>query len=233
MKLRHDRRKRESGRKSSSWIFTFSDLITLILVFFILLFSMSQIDLKKFKAAVGSFQERADGKSVVNQKQLNDKQKIKKAVQHEEDLLKKINNYIEKNQLSGLIIAKRDERGVILVLQEAVLFDSGKADIKRQAYPLLHKISVLLKTVPNPINVEGHTDSRPISTYRFPSNWELSSARASTVIQYFTAKEKMNSSRFVAVGYADTKPVKDNRTESHMKENRRVEIVIGKVDKTK
>ncbi len=68
MKLRHERRKREQGRKSSNWIITFSDLITLILVFFILLFSMSQIDLNKFKAAVGSFQDRADGKSAAELK---------------------------------------------------------------------------------------------------------------------------------------------------------------------
>lgn len=95
-----------------------------------------------------------------------------------------------------MIAAKRDERGIILVLQEAVLFDSGKADLKDQAHPLLHKIAVLLKSVSNPIRVEGHTDSRPISTYRFPSNWELSAARASTVIGYFTSKEKLDSSRF-------------------------------------
>ncbi|MEC1537109.1 flagellar motor protein MotS [Bacillus sonorensis] len=230
MKLRRERNRREPGRKSSAWIITFSDLITLILVFFILLFSMSQIDLHKFKAAVGSFQERGDEKAALEQKA--DGQHKKKTKHGEDDLLKKINDYIEKNQLSSLITAKRDERGVVLVMQEAVLFDSGKADIKDQAYPLLHKIAVLLKTVSNPIRVEGHTDSRPISTYRFPSNWELSAARASTVIGYFTAIEKLDSSRFLAVGYADTKPVRDNRTESHMKENRRVEIVIGKSNKT-
>ncbi|MFT0802058.1 flagellar motor protein MotS [Bacillus swezeyi] len=233
MKLRHERRKRESGRKSSNWIITFSDLITLILVFFILLFSMSQIDLNKFKAAVGSFQDRADGEPAAEQTDRGRDQHAKKAADSQDDLLKKINDYIEKNQLSGLITAKRDERGVILVLQEAVLFDSGKADIKDQAYPLLHKIAVLLKTVANPINVEGHTDNRPISTYRFPSNWELSAARASTVIGYFTEKEKLDSSRFLAVGYADTKPVRDNRTETHMKENRRVEIVISKLNTKK
>ncbi|MFN2747616.1 MULTISPECIES: flagellar motor protein MotS [Bacillus] len=233
MKLRHERRKREPGRKSSNWIITFSDLITLILVFFILLFSMSQIDLNKFKAAVGSFQERADGKSAAEHTVESHDRHSKKAAKSEDDMLKKINDYIEKNQLSGTITAKRDDRGVILVLQEAVLFDSGKADIKDKAYPVLDKIAILLKTVSNPISVEGHTDSRPISTYRFPSNWELSAARASTVIGYFTEKEKLDSSRFTAVGYADTKPVRDNRTESHMKENRRVEIVIGKLNQKK
>ncbi|MEC3605548.1 flagellar motor protein MotS [Bacillus glycinifermentans] len=224
MKLRHERRKREAGRKSPSWMITFTDLITLILVFFILLFSMSQIDLQKFKTAVGSFQERGDKKAAAEA----GSEESKLPGKSEDDLLKKINDYIEKNRLSRLITAKRDERGVILVLQEAVLFDSGKADIKDQAYPLLHKMAVLFKTLPNRIDVEGHTDNRPISTYRFPSNWELSAARASTVIGYFTTKGKLDSSRFLAVGYADTKPVRDNRTESHMKENRRVEIVIRK-----
>ncbi|MBU8789140.1 MULTISPECIES: flagellar motor protein MotS [Bacillus] len=223
MKLRHERRKREAGRKSPSWMITFTDLITLILVFFILLFSMSQIDLQKFKTAVGSFQERGDKKAAA---EAGGGESM--PGESEDDLLKKISGYIEKNRLSRLITAKRDERGVVLVLQEAVLFDSGKAEIKNQAYPLLHKMAVLFKSLPNQIDVEGHTDSRPISTYRFPSNWELSAARASTVIGYFTSKEKLDSSRFLAVGYADTKPVRDNRTESHMKENRRVEIVIRK-----
>lgn len=120
MKLRHERRKREQGRKSPNWIITFSDLITLILVFFILLFSMSQIDLNKFKAAVGSFQDRADGKSAAELKKDAGDQKAEKTAKSQDDLLKKINDYIEKNELSSLIAAKRDERGVILVLQEAV-----------------------------------------------------------------------------------------------------------------
>lgn len=124
--------------------------------------------------------------------------------------------------------AKRDERGVVLVLQEAVLFDTGEAKVLKNAETLLHQIAVLLQTIPNDIQVEGHTDSRNISTYRYPSNWELSAARASGVIQYFTSKEKLPSKRFIAVGYADTKPVKDNKTNEHMKENRRVEIVIKK-----
>lgn len=139
-----------------------------------------------------------------------------------------MNTYIQEHQLKAKMTAKRDERGVVLVLQEAVLFDSGEAKVLENAETLLHQISVLLQTIPNDIQVEGHTDSRNISTYRYPSNWELSAARASGVIQYFTSKEKLPSKRFIAVGYADTKPVKDNKTNEHMKENRRVEIVIKK-----
>ncbi|MBU2660524.1 flagellar motor protein MotS [Bacillus cabrialesii] len=236
MKLRRERFERRNGsgknrQSSSNWMVTFTDLITLILVFFILLFSMSQIDLQKFKAAVESIQKEGgtlqpDQTSV--EKKAETSADAKKQEDQQDQLLKRVNTYIKDHHLKAQMTAKRDERGVVLVLQEAVLFDSGEAKVLKNAETLLHQIAVLLQTIPNDIQVEGHTDSRNISTYRYPSNWELSAARASGVIQYFTSKEKLPSKRFIAVGYADTKPVKDNKTNEHMKENRRVEIVIKK-----
>ncbi|AEP87822.1 flagellar motor protein MotS [Bacillus spizizenii] len=236
MKLRRERFERRNGsgknsHSSSNWMVTFSDLITLILVFFILLFSMSQIDLQKFKAAVDSIQKEGGGLQPGQtsiEKKGTSPADAKKQEDQQDQLLKKVNTYIKDNHLKTQMTAKRDERGVVLVLQEAVLFDSGEAKVLKNAETLLHQIAVLLQTIPNDIQVEGHTDSRNISTYRYPSNWELSAARASGVIQYFTSKEKLPSKRFIAVGYADTKPVKDNKTNEHMKENRRVEIVIKK-----
>ncbi|MCY7917049.1 flagellar motor protein MotS [Bacillus vallismortis] len=240
MKLRRERfeKRNGSGKKrqpSSSWIVTFSDLITLILVFFILLFSMSQIDLQKFKAAVQSIQKEGGGiqpdQASIVKKDI-DPADAKKQKDQQDQLLKKVNTYIEDHHLKAQMTAKRDERGVVLVLQESVLFESGEAKVLKNAEALLHHIATFLKTIPNDIQVEGHTDSRNISTYRYPSNWELSAARASGVIQYFTSKETLPSTRFIAVGYADTKPVKDNKTNEHMKENRRVEIVIKKTKTT-
>ncbi|MBL3646120.1 flagellar motor protein MotS [Bacillus vallismortis] len=236
MKLRRERFERRKGsgknrRSSSSWLVTFSDLITLILVFFILLFSMSQIDLQKFKAAVESIQKEGGGiqpDQTSIEKKNTSPANAKKQKDQQDQLLKKVNTYIKDHHLKAQMTAKRDERGVVLVLQESVLFDSGEAKVLKNAETLLQQIAVLLKTIPNDIQVEGHTDSRNIATYRYPSNWELSAARASGVIQYFTSKEKLPSTRFIAVGYADTKPVKDNKTNEHMKENRRVEIVIKK-----
>ncbi|CCU59483.1 flagellar motor protein MotS [Bacillus subtilis] len=236
MKLRRERFERRNGsgknsQSSSSWMVTFTDLITLILVFFILLFSMSQIDLQKFKAAVDSIQKEGNGlqpDQTSIEKKNTSPSDTKKQEDQQDQLLNKVNTYIKDNHLKAQMTAKRDERGVVLVLQEAVLFDTGEAKVLKNAETLLHQIAVLLQTIPNDIQVEGHTDSRNISTYRYPSNWELSAARASGVIQYFTSKEKLPSKRFIAVGYADTKPVKDNKTNEHMKENRRVEIVIKK-----
>jgi len=232
MKLRRERfERRKNSQSSSSWMVTFTDLITLVLVFFILLFSMSQIDLQKFKAAVDSIQKEGGGlqpDQTSIEKKKTPPSEAKKQADQQDQLLKKVNTYIKDNHLKAQMTAKRYERGVVLVLQEAVLFDTGEAKVLKNAETLLHQIAVLLQTIPNDIQVEGHTDSRNISTYRYPSNWELSAARASGVIQYFTSKEKLPSKRFIAVGYADTKPVKDNKTNEHMKENRRVEIVIKK-----
>ncbi|MGE6628848.1 flagellar motor protein MotS [Bacillus sp. NPDC077027] len=230
MKLRAERRKRRKGlsqsKRTPPWTLTFADMITLILVFFILLFSMSQIDLQKFQKAVHSFQNNGDG---ILPDQTGIKKEEDASVQEQqEDLLKKVNAFINKHHLHDKLMAKRDERGIVLVLQEAVLFHSGEAKILPEATPFLHQIAELLGDLGNQINVEGHTDSRPISTYQYPSNWELSAARASSVIQYFTSEEKLKQTRFRAIAYGETKPIQSNETERGMKANRRVEIVIAK-----
>src|SRR5699024_7251247 len=96
-----------------------------------------------------------------------------------ENLMTAINQFLDENDLNDVISANRTERGVVLVLQESILFDSAEAEILDRCKPFLEKIGTLLVELPNDVKVEGHTDSRPISNYRYPSNWELSGARAS------------------------------------------------------
>jgi chemotaxis protein MotB len=110
-----------------------------------------------------------------------------------------------------------------LILQEKILFSPGCAELKPEIYPILDKLYEMLKDLPNP--VEGHTDSIPISTEKFPSNWELSTARASSIVRYFIAKG-INPERLKASGYADTKPIASNAAPKGRAQNRRVEIVI-------
>ncbi|WP_102345259.1 flagellar motor protein MotS [Bacillus sp. Marseille-P3661] len=246
------RRKREREGPSQKWMTTFSDLVTLILVFFILLFSMSQIDLVKFSAIAQSFQNRSafnfDGyPSVIENQNPTENPRISKSPEEIEkelkdaqnqqrnqaendslqELMTDINAFLTEHGLTDVISAKREERGVVLVLQENVLFDSGTADLLPSAYPFLDKVGTLLKTVPNPIKVEGHTDNRPISTYRFPSNWELSGARAGSVIRYIVTNHNLDNTRFSGVAYGDTRPVVENNSPENWQKNRRVEIVIS------
>ncbi|MGM8215641.1 flagellar motor protein MotS [Bacillaceae bacterium W0354] len=237
------------------WMVTYSDMVTLILVFFILLFSMSQIDAVKFKAVAESYQqkvifdffpsaipleqninveEKTDESDFPESGSENDQQEesIDKSdgAQFEEDelsnLLDEVESFLNNEGLSNVITANRTDRGVVLILQERVLFESGRAELIDDAIPFLNKVGALLNNINNFVKVEGHTDSRPISTFQYPSNWELSGSRASSVVRYFTENLNLDSTRFQAVGFADTRPIAENDGPENWQKNRRVEIVI-------
>lgn len=244
------RRKRNSG--APSWMVTYSDMVTLILVFFILLFAMSQIDNAKFQAVTDSFRNRSiffemnssiipldappNGENGQKDGGMEDLQEIKKnadaykkAKKREDDLDKlmaDVKTYLNEHNLQRVVSATRSDRGVELILQESILFKSGDADILNSGKPFLDKIGQMLAKLPNYVRVEGHTDNRPISNYRYPSNWELSGARASSVIRYLIEKDGLEPYRLSAVGYGDTKPLVPNDSPQNWSKNRRVEIVV-------
>ncbi|MFD2681616.1 flagellar motor protein MotS [Bacillus seohaeanensis] len=240
------RRKPRQPEKSSGapkWMVTFSDLVTLVLVFFILLFSMSQIDLEKFKTVAKSFESReilefypsvipmenpsGEPNSIENNDAGNSQTTDRMDSKSLDELLNEIQTYLKENKLGNVIVATRTERGVVLVLQEQVLFHSGQASIIGSAYPFLDQVGDMLTEIPNLVKVEGHTDNRPIATSRYPSNWELSSSRASSVIRYLTNNHNLDSKRFIAVGYGDTRPIAPNNSAENLQKNRRVEIIIS------
>lgn len=232
--MKRRRRPASQSPGAPKWMVTFSDLITLILVFFILLFSMSQIDIVKFRTIADSFQQRQilefypsvipfDNPSAEPEVESGEG---REAEQDLNSLLSNIQSYLKENELTDVVVATRSERGVVLVLQEQALFASGEATVLPDAYPFLDKVGGLLSEIPNFVKVEGHTDNRPINTYRFPSNWELSSARASSVVRYLITTEDLDPKRFIAVGYGDTRPVAPNDKVENLQKNRRVEVII-------
>jgi len=246
MKPRRKRKQQDKG--APKWMVTFSDMMTLILVFFILLFSMSQINVKKFEAIAESFRSRAIFDFQPSMKEAenpaektttvelekdeenppSDQEKLNSTEQEMsmDELMKDVQSFLDDKQISKNIRAERTERGVVLTLQEQVLFNSGDAQIIEAGRPFLDKVGQLLTRIPNHVKVEGHTDDRPISTFRYPSNWELSAARASSVIRYLTDDEQLQSARFSAVGFAATRPDATNDSPENWNKNRRVEIVI-------
>jgi chemotaxis protein MotB len=226
------------------WMVTFSDLFMLVLVFFILLFSMSQIDLVKFKAVADSFKETNildyypsavpfdhPTDVTIETESTNNEDGDNGDQQHKEESLEKllyeVQKFLDENDLQDVVIANRTERGIVLVLEEKVLYETAEARILPTAYPFLDKVGTLLTKIPNLVKVEGHTDNRSISTEKFPSNWELSAARASSVIRYLVAEHALDAERFVAVGYGDTRPIVPNTSSENFQKNRRVEIVIS------
>src|SRR5699024_4228050 len=145
-------------------------------------------------------------------------------------LMENIDTFLVDEDLGDVISAARTEEGVILVMQDSILFDSAEAEILDSGRPFLDEVGNLLKGIPNIVRVEGHTDDRPISTYRFPSNWELSGARAGSVVRYFIEEHDLDEARFLIAGYGDTRPVVENKNPEDWNKNRRVEIVILDTD---
>lgn len=236
------RRPVKTQSKQKQWLTIFSDMMIIMLVFFIMLYSISVVDAQRFQDLVDSFQGEDifdESSSVVAEEpeashseddHLDDDGNGNMEEDELESLLEEVRSYIEDNRLEDMITATREERGVKLVLQDRLLFGTGEAYILEEAEAFLDETITLLEELPYTVEVEGHTDNRPIETYRYPSNWELSSARASSVIRYFIEEGDLERSRFVATGYGDTQPVEPNDSSENMQENRRVVIFITDPD---
>ncbi|MGD9581290.1 MAG: OmpA family protein [Vampirovibrionia bacterium] len=118
------------------------------------------------------------------------------------------------------------ERGLTISLADTILFDTGSAEIKNQADSTLEKIASIIKDIPNSVRIEGHTDDKPIKTSLYPSNWELSTARATSLVRQFVDKYQVSPDRISAAGYGEYRPIDTNTTPEGRQKNRRVDIVI-------
>ncbi|MCW8847924.1 MAG: flagellar motor protein MotD [Sedimenticola sp.] len=157
-------------------------------------------------------EEASQGNSIVATKTLD-------AVKS--DLATSLSEYTDQ----GLVNVTRTVRGIEVEMKSNMLFESGSARLSREALKALRKVILIVKPLPNLINVEGHTDNVPIKTISFPSNWELSAARSASVVHYF-AKLGVDSSRMAAIGYGEHRPLSSNETLEGRKNNRRVNLLI-------
>lgn len=138
--------------------------------------------------------------------------------------------FVQERGLGEAVHVEYTERGVVIRFADRVLFDLGRADLKPEAVEILDQLVGLLRTVPNPVRVEGHTDDLPINNERFPSNWELSTARATNVIKYFIEKHGLDPTKFSAAGYGEYRPLVPNDSMENRALNRRVDIVLLRLD---
>lgn len=237
------------------WLISYADFITLLFATFVVLYALSQLDLAKFKDFKISLQKAfsaaptvLQGESGVLDKSSNDvinsggqmdNQSIIPPIldqpytkKEESDFQDVMDNLNTKGLTSFGTFkgtkAQITERGLVISLLGNVFFEPSNANLKKDSYKNLAEIGKLIKDkFPNHlIRVEGHTDSQPISSSIYPSNWELSSARASSIVRYLISSFSIPEDRFSALGYADSRPVASNNTEDGRKQNRRVEIVI-------
>ena len=233
-----ERRQREEEKEEGAphWMTTFSDMTTLLLTFFVLLFAFAQFDLIKFKRVMGSIREAFGVQRTqigefptaeTTPIQLFDYQKLDSVIEmfyRQTRMYRELKRELQKIPGVDVLVS---ERGIVVRAEERIFFDLGKADIKPEAYPFLDKMAELIKEYPEyRVAIEGHTDDLPINTPRFPSNWELSAIRATTVLRYFLSKG-IPPERLKAVGYANTKPLVPNTSMENRAKNRRVEFVFS------
>lgn len=229
----------EAEGEGGGWIVTFSDLMSLLLTFFILLYSMSSIETNKFRQLMKSVQSALgvqqtpeagtrEGLEMLdsgNESKVNAVDELGGMVQKElQDIASEVEEFVMKNKLGGKVSVKMDGRGAVIMISDMVLFPEGEATFASQAKPILKKMTEILKEFPYQVRVEGHTDNLPIHSSKYPSNWELSSARACEIVRFFI-RNGIDPKRLMAVGFAQYRPVADNSTPEGRAKNRRVEIV--------
>lgn len=223
---RRRRRQDEEDVNLDSWLATYSDTITLLLTFFILLYSMSVIDSQKLEELSEALQQSLKGEVEITEIENLDDLQVQQGNTDYEDLYEKLENIIQSNNLTDVIKIREEERGIILQLDETILFDSGKADLKSYSTEILDQMTSIIKSVDNDILVEGNADNVPMYSEEFKSNWELSTARAVNVVKYFVSTKNIDPTRFSVKGYGEYNPLVENNTPENRAINRRVDILI-------
>lgn len=224
------------------WLLTYADLMNLLLILFIILFAMSQVDSVKFQqlsqslsATFGSgsdsfLQGSGGGNSLVNFPATAPSPVIPSQLEEQqlEALQGKVAEIVISEGLSGNVSVAMQERGIVISIQEQLLFKSGSSEIEGNSQSQVLKIGKdILSKIPNKhIRVEGHTDNIPMKSALFPSNWELSAARATNVLRILVEQAGINPKLISAVGYGEFTPVAPNTTDENRAKNRRVDIVI-------
>ncbi|MFD1776574.1 flagellar motor protein MotB [Paenibacillus rhizophilus] len=284
-------RRRESRESRDRWMITYADLITLLLIFFVVLYAMSSLDQEKYGNVIASLQrsfqtgsgildgssglldggngqQNGSGKDSENgqssstgsptgqpaasaapsggvsagtdggsgqagatpgaaaspsPRELAFRQQEAKLA----DLMNVITKYVKDNRLGDQIFVADKPQGIAITLSDRFLFAVGRADLKPAALPALRQLSGLFRGIGATVSIEGHTDKTPVlPSSRYADNWELSGARALSVLRFFLDRESLSPGQFQYAGYADTRPAADNATESGRQKNRRVEIIV-------
>lgn len=257
------------------WLLTYADMITLLMVLFIVLFAISVVDKKKFAQLADGLSHNLDATTKVlpagtgvmsggktpsddqgqldsdpanplspitdvsvttpltqqQQQQLKQDETKQNLLKQEHESLadaeKQIEAALKAKGLQNSVSFDITSRGLVVsIVTDQVLFDTGKADLKPIGQQVLDAVAPALRTLPNDISIEGHTDNVPISGGLFASNWELSAVRATTVLRYLVANDALPANRLSATGYADTRPIVPNDSPAHQQQNRRVAVVV-------
>lgn len=246
------RRKHQAHENHERWLVSYADFITLLFAFFVVMFASSQADKGRAKQVAESVQNalahgaasaaiakvsKVLGGTVDDTGQGNAMLRgpggAKRAPEEQMDKvvellpsMKRLSADLEEEIKAGKIEMNLEPRGLVISLKEAAFFASGDDLVDPKSFSVLERLSGVLRSVPNEVRLEGHTDSVPINTPRFKSNWELSAARAIAMLDVLTKRFRVPQQRLAVAGYADRSPIDSNDSEEGRARNRRVDIVL-------
>ena len=230
----------EESRSIPPWVITFADMVTLLMVFFILLFAIGTIEQEKWRQLKESLREALGADAIeemgtkqgldviqtqVDEQTVHGVDEVGAMVNREmEDIISEVEEFVFKNKLAGEVRVSSDERGAVITISDVVLFPAGSAEMTPKGRTTLRQVFDVLKQFNYNIKVEGHTDNTPIHTLRYPSNWELSASRASEVA-HMLIKDGYPPERLSVEGFAEFRPKVPNTSPENRAVNRRIEVV--------
>jgi len=229
-----------------AWMATMGDLMSLLLTFFVLLLTFANMDRQLFVRALGSIQEalgiirqqpghfevRSTSPLELSRERSTpflDVMQLPTAIEAptmDQKLQAQVRSFVAENSLSRIVESETSERGVTVRVKDQAIFEPGSDRLRPGALVFLDEVVELAREFPYALSIEGHTDDRPISTERFPSNWHLSASRAISVLRYLVDAGGIEADRLSAAGFADTRPLVPNDSAESRARNRRVEFVF-------
>lgn len=202
------------------WVVSYADFVTMLLALFLVMFAISQSDHEQAQAGQESVQKSFTQEKNVTKYQEQNNTNIKVS---KDEVYKIFQENFAENKSIKLV---KEERGLVVRVNDQILFNPGSAVIKPEAQKTIQEIVEVLTKIDNPVIIEGHTDSTPIQTAQYSSNWELSTARATNMINIMTKDKRISPKRLSALGYGEYMPIADNTSIEGRNANRRVDIIV-------
>ncbi len=239
---RQRRKKNRDDQGSAPWMQTYSDMITLLLTFFILLYSMSVIDIERFQTVIISIQTsflgdtgimdqtedpfEPTGEALTHEDGVFAEADLREQLEEAEEVKEEVRAFLEEMGLEAEVELGLDERGVVMELPDYIFFERARADLIPEAREFLDKFAELFRRLERGVIIEGHTCNLPMNVPEFPTNWELSVIRAVRVTRYLAEEQDVNPELLTATGYGEYQPLESNETAEGRARNRRVTIVL-------
>ncbi len=240
------KKKQEEHENHERWLVSYADFITLLFAFFVSMYAISTVNEGKYKALSESLQSAFTvttssaaifsgtgtgglGSGLGEVPRLEDGQPPKISNKFRQNFspdFRRLSKALKSLQGKTNMTLMLDERGIVVRLSQPMLYKGGSAELKPEAYAVLNEIAAVVKTISRSIKIEGHTDNLPVLSKEYPSNWDLSSARALVVLKYLLNEHAFDPTKISASGYGEFRPIATNDTLRGRSKNRRVDIVL-------